>query len=392
MQQYHMNLHLLIEKFESFAHSHISLFKLIALSIVVLSALGLTACGEDEPDVAEEAEEAVLVLTPSMEELDFDTDLSDIEFILASNADVQYKVVIPSDCQWLSVDKSSGSIAATKSVTLKFSVDRKKVNAGEYGTSVTITAGEKEMVLPVALVVPLEVTADVTNLDFGTDLSEMRVNINSNGNVQLDVTIPSDYGWLMVTPNTANIIAGSTTVLNFKAIRKGLYPGIYSSNIVVKAGDKTLMLNSVMEVTEFDPYGRCGSITPCDSRLPVTFTGCRRVGNDVVLEYTVTNNGPTAIKMFKLWTNQNYTSFIDNHHNSYTNLTGITHTLGSNSGTGDIFSPIPQGGTIRCKSVVKNVASAASSFDVVTLRLYNYGTGDWECANKTVTFRNVVWG
>lgn len=135
--------------------------------------------------------------------------------------------------------------------------------------------------------------------------------------------------------------------------------------------------------------GRCGSVKSCDRRYDVKFINCYREGPNVKLSYEVTNNGP-AVKQLKLWLAPAFTNFTAGG-TVYNKDRGLVNsTLGTASGIGDLFVPLGAGQSVIVTHTIK-VPASTHKFDKVNVRLFNYGTGDWQCANKDVHFTNVEW-
>lgn len=135
--------------------------------------------------------------------------------------------------------------------------------------------------------------------------------------------------------------------------------------------------------------GRCGSITSCDSRYKVSFVSCVREGQNVKMSYKITNSGPD-VRQIKLWQAPAFTNFTAGG-NTYNKDNGlVSSTFGNATGIGDLFVPLRSGESIIVTHTIK-VPSSIDKFDKVNVRIFNYGTGDWQCAKKDISFSNVQW-
>lgn len=173
--------------------------------------------------------------------------------------------------------------------------------------------------------------------------------------------------------------------------RMNITAGEHKAEITITTPYQKVVVPVYMVVTEFVPYGRFGSISFCDSRLPVTFNGCYKSGNDVTLMFFIRNDSGKNISGLKLWQHPNYTYFIDDLGNRYTKDTGTYANIGSASGTGDLTTRLDARTSIHCSVTIHNVNRNAKYLKSVVLRVYNYGTGDFECTDKEIIFTNVHW-
>ncbi len=234
-----------------------------------------------------------------------------------------------------------------------------------------------------------QITVDVASLDFSTDMNKMALSFQADRNVNFRVS--TSEKWLMASRYEGDAVAGQPVKVYFTVNRFNLEPGKYDATINISTSFQSIDIPVSMTIAEFKPYGACSDISSCDYRLPVTFYGCYKSGNDVTLMYKVRNTSDESISGFKLWQNPNFTYFIDNLGNRYTKDSGTFAVLGSQSGTGDISTRLAPNETILCSFTIKNVHRNASSFTTVVARLYNYGTGDFQCQGKEIVFSNVLW-
>lgn len=234
-----------------------------------------------------------------------------------------------------------------------------------------------------------QLSVATTSLDFSTDLTKQSLSISADRDVHYQVSV--DKSWLVPSQNEGDINGGEATQLTFHVNRFNIASGNHNATVTISTPFQTIEIPVTMTITEFKTYGNCEDITPCDYRLPVTFLGCYKSGNNVTIMYSVKNNSGVNISGFKLWQHTTYTYFVDNLGNRYNKDTGLYSALGSQSGTGDLMTPIANGETITCYFILSNVNSQATSITTAVAGLYNYGTGDFQCEQKSVIFSNITW-
>lgn len=234
-----------------------------------------------------------------------------------------------------------------------------------------------------------QITIGESSLDFSTDLKKLALSLTTDRPVHYQ--IKTSETWLAVRQPEGDLSAGQQISLEFRVNRMNLTAGEYKAEITVSTPFQSIVVPVRMTVTEFVPYGQCGYITYCDARLPVTFNGCYKSGDDVTLMFFIRNTSGQNISGLKLWQHPNFTYFADNSGNRYTKDTGTYAKIGSASGTGDLTTRIAAGEAIHCTFTIRNVAHNASSFTTGVLRIYNYGTGDFPCNDKEIVFTNLTW-
>lgn len=233
-----------------------------------------------------------------------------------------------------------------------------------------------------------QLTVDIQALDFSSDKNSLEMPITVTEETKCDIS--THHSWLIPESKTLDLKPG-TNKLTLKVDRYSKPIGDYSSSVILQTDGQRVEIPVNMTVDHFMPYGKCESLTSCDSRIGVTYYGCYKSGRDVKLMFQVSNLSSSDINGFKLWTHPTYTYLIDDKGNRYDKDSGMSAVLGNKSDTGDIMIPIASGETVLCQLNIQNVADNAQSFTHVVAGMYNYGTGDFTCSGKSIELQNVEW-
>ncbi len=225
-------------------------------------------------------------------------------------------------------------------------------------------------------------------VDFKQDADRMQISVSANISTEYVLKVSGDSDWLFVDKASGSFTAGQSKTITLYANRRGLDPGIHNCNLIVSAAEIEKEIPLSIDITEFAPLGYCRKVYSCDERLSVQFRGCYKRNGYVTLKYRITNNG-ADIKGLKLWQNPYYSYFTDNGTKYDTQNGDMSSILGSQSGIGDLMTPIRSGETINCSHKFYIGDKMPSNSLSAHLFIHNYGTGDWNCTGDYVDFYDL---
>jgi len=224
-------------------------------------------------------------------------------------------------------------------------------------------------------------------VDFGQNADRLQISVSANVSTEYVLKVSGDSDWLFVDKASGSFVAGQSQTVTLYANRRGLDPGVHDCKLIVSAGGVDKEVPVSVNITEFAPLGYCRKYTSCDDRLSVQFRGCYKRDGYVMLKYRITNNGDD-IRGLKLWSHPSHSYFTDNG-TRYDKDSGMTSVFGSQSGTGDLMTPLRSGETINCVHMFRVGDKMPSSSLAAHMMIYNYGTGDWQCTGKYIDFYDL---
>ena len=133
------------------------------------------------------------------------------------------------------------------------------------------------------------------------------------------------------------------------------------------------------------------SITSPHSFIKVDFLSCKAQGNDVVLEFTLTNNGSTNLSYFRIWGSGTYGSIHGQGEAFDTNGKAYGFSIAFGGGTlgyiqGFDDSPLSIGVPVKAVVTIYNVGVDVGKFSIVKLET-RYGSIPY--TTSAITFRNM---
>jgi hypothetical protein len=163
---------------------------------------------------------------------------------------------------WLKLDSASGS----GNGTLNVSYDATGLAAGQYSTTLTVTASDNQSAaLPVALtVLPSGLVLGSNSITFnainGAPIASQIVSLDTDNKISANWTASSSAGWLGVSPTAGATPA--TTVLTVDPTVGKLASGTYTGNItVVPQGLATRTLPVTLNLSQATLLASSNSIT-----------------------------------------------------------------------------------------------------------------------------------
>ena len=152
-----------------------------------------------------------------------------------------------------SASKIEGSLSGGKVQQLDLIADRTSIpNGTSIGEVIIKGVGDTKKVT-VSITKPGTVNISISplSLDFGTITTELEANIANQSTIKTNwgVTIPSNAGWLSVTPASGEVPAGQSVTLRFRVNRSGLAVGVYQTTVKITAGSQEISLPVTMEVS-----------------------------------------------------------------------------------------------------------------------------------------------
>ena len=189
----------------------------------------------------------------SVSSLNFGSQNSSLSFSIQNNGNKTFSWNISGldKIDWLSVNPTTGTLAAGKSNAVTVTLNRDRIT--EYKEATIIVNADSESL-------PLKITAEVENktskislstsvLNFGTEYSSLTFDVKNTGNagdVNWDIT-GIDVDWLKVTPTAGTTAMSKSSAVIVNVDRSKLTEGKHTSTILVNADGESLRVTINVE-------------------------------------------------------------------------------------------------------------------------------------------------
>lgn len=313
---------------------------------------------------------------------------------------------------WLTVSPMEGSTDAGKSSSVKVIIDRRLITEN-VSTSFNVEAAGGSQAVKVSVGYDdgsadkprLELSA--TELDFGTNLDEMPLQVENAGISEDLVWNISNItvSWLHVNPSEGVTAAGNSTSVKVTIDREEITKDVNTVFSVNAVGGSSKSVNVIVKYKDDEedlPGGGDGegdyssaTVKSGDSRIKAELLNCERNGSSVTLTYVLENTGLGLINDFRIYpTDSNslingaYRTIItDNNYNNYIEST-YTFNGASQSQNYVLSTDFPEG--VKCKGtvVIKNFDESATSLTVI-LGIWAYDLYPDSLADPRIYFRDV---
>ena len=188
------------------------------------------------------------VLALSVSSLNFGSQNTSLSFSIQNNGNKSFNWNISGldKIDWLSLNPTTGSIAAGKSHAVTVTLNRDRIT--EYKEATIIVNADKESL-------PLKITAEVENksskialststLNFGTEYNTLTFdvkNVGNAGDINWEIT-GIDADWVKVTPTSGTTAMSKSSAVKVDINREKLLEGNNSTTILVNSDGETLRL------------------------------------------------------------------------------------------------------------------------------------------------------
>ena len=184
-----------------------------------------------------EQADAGILIEPST--LDFGSTQSEMAVTITNKGNTSTEWTLNlGENPWLSASPASGNIAAGRTQSIVFAVDRDqlaeaktaRVTLAAFGNSYTISVSCSPRTEAA------EMTVSPTILDFGTELSELSLDIRNTGNAELNYQVSGlTVDYLTVSAMSGAVAAGGNQVLKVNLDRE-LMPSAVNTTFVISDG------------------------------------------------------------------------------------------------------------------------------------------------------------
>ncbi len=242
-------------------------------------------------------------------------------------------------------------------------------------------------------------------LDFGTDKSEISVDIENTGNlgdIDWEVTSISE-SWLQVLPASGTLSMGKTATLKVLVDRNAITQSKQTA-FTIKAADKEYVVTVKVSYQSTgggnegggndggDGSVPEGTITSEDSRIIGELTSVKRNGTTVTVEYTLRNDGIGDMEDFHIYTcvgdDYKYTKIYDEEFNNYETTEFIFHdTKPQDSYKRYVRTRFPEKVKIAGKIVIRDFAETSEWMNI-EMRIGS-GYSDPELEGSYIYFKNL---
>lgn len=223
--------------------------------------------------------EQVLKVTPT--NLNFGTTQNELSVTITNEGteETEWSVNLGNN-NWLSANPKSGRIAAGKSQTIVFTVNRELVTEDK---SVVVNIAAFGNTYPISISCTLkknkgELAVEPASLDFGQVSSEKTITLKNVGDASLNWTISNVASPLSVSEKAGELVAGGIKVINVRLDRTNMSDDINTS-IIVSDGEHDKKISIVAQKTKYS------------SQLELSYTEINFGLTDTELPLIIKNSG-----------------------------------------------------------------------------------------------------
>jgi|GEM_PF-2915782 hypothetical protein len=250
--------------------------------VQVLAIEGKTA----QADILLEAQTPELSLSPAF--IDFGTAQNGATITVSNSTSYgTLSWYATTNASYLSLSQTSGSVT-TNTNSVIVTANRTSLAYGNYNTTITFTADNKNKDVPVLLTVQNpnapQLSVSPLTLDFGNSTNSLPVNISNTGTGTLSWNIDTNQTWLSVNPKTGS----NNFSVNVFVNRSGITAGNYNGSLTFTSNGGNSSVNvSMTTTTNTGPY-------TTDSNTVALYHFDETGGNVVTDVSGYNNNGTTT--------------------------------------------------------------------------------------------------
>lgn len=191
-----------------------------------------------------EQQEAEITIEPST--LDFGVTQSEMAVTITNNGNTAAEWSLNlGENPWLSASPASGNIEAGRTQSIVFAVDRDRLSEAKTAR-VTLAAFGNSYTISVSCsprTQAAEMTVTPTVLDFGTELTELSLDIRNTGNAELNYNVSGlTAEYLTLSATSGTVPAGGNQVLQVKLNRE-LMPETVNTTFIISDGIKETIIS-----------------------------------------------------------------------------------------------------------------------------------------------------
>ena len=198
-------------------------------------------------------------LALSVDVLNFGSQNTSLSFDVLNNGNKSFNWNISGldKVNWLSINPTTGSLAAGKSNAVTVTLDRDRIS--EYKEAVVVVNANSESV---ALKITAEaeikeskITLSTESLDFGTESSSLTFdvkNVGNAGDVNWDIT-GIDVDWIKVNPTSGTTAMGKSSAVKVDLERDKLAVGKHTTTFLINANSESIAMKITAEVERKEP-------------------------------------------------------------------------------------------------------------------------------------------
>lgn len=190
-------------------------------------------------------------ITPS--QLDFSTAFSDKQLTISNNSGAAINYEIQLTSEWITLNKSGGTLESLTQDLLSVTIDRTKLNEGNSETTIVFNVPGRGTKSVQVLVEKLSATSALLQinegtLNFGEDLSSVELEVSNAGSGVLSWNVDVSEDWLSTNPVQGTIQPGEKSTLSVFVIRDALTNGDYTGQLNFSGNGGTANVNVSMNV------------------------------------------------------------------------------------------------------------------------------------------------
>lgn len=349
----------------------------------------------------------------SVTQLDFGTDRSEMTFDVINEGISEDLIWEISDITagWMAVTPMNGTTAAGKSSSVKVIINRGAITGSTASSVITVNAeGTSESVEVIVRQTEEEkpqLKLSVNELDFGTEYNELPFEIrNTAETVSMNWEIKDvSAGWLTFSRTSGTTAAGGQSSVIARIDRTLITSDVNTVFTVEAEGGQSKSVNvSVRYENGNDDPDEPGDDNPDtpeqniwsgDYRLSAEVISCKRNGSQVILEYSIFNEGLGDVDQFRIYPtecaagemalNTYRTVITDDNYNQYLDSDYMFNGKTSNQYS-SIITNFPSMVRISGRVVIKDFNANSST---VTVKLGVYANISDRLSDPRIYFENI---
>lgn len=253
--------------------------------------LDATSLGSDGGGVGDGPE-----LSVSVTSLDFGTTSTSRAFLVRNRGEGDMNFVCTTDASWITFTGGEGTSSGGYK-TVRTYANRDGLAPGEYSATITVTAGDQQHTIAVAMTVraasggsgssPPNLTVSRTELTYSPSQRRMSLLLRNTGSGDLNYTVQSNVPWAQPSI-TAGVARRTYTTLAINVDRTGLAAGEYSGVIAIDAENSQHFDVSLLMTVADSGSGGGDADAPV---LEVSSTTLNFGASTTIVSFTMRNTG-----------------------------------------------------------------------------------------------------
>lgn len=187
------------------------------------------------------------VLAVSQNNLDFGNENTVLSFDICNNGDAALVWQLSEDASWLSCNPTSGTTQVGEKSAVVVTVDRTGLERGAYSQTMVVSSDGGSGVININMSVQgLTIALSPEELDFGSTVTSMQLNITNTGSGNISYTLTPSNNWIKLSRTTGTFTRSENITVSVD--RTLLSEGSHSGHIILTIGADEVMIPVRMDI------------------------------------------------------------------------------------------------------------------------------------------------